>query len=265
LNSDVFEGLCVNYVAMTRAKRALYVLLKSAPKKNSEALYFSNHIESALGGVPFTLGDLAWFTHVKPLPPSEVPQQAVSALPRQKRQHIRRVTPSSAHYYGKAASELFTPQSGQLAADRGTRLHEALSTIEWLADNAPQPADISNDELDLTVESAFRAALRRPVSAVDLWRETSFELVVDGQWISGTFDRVVFSEEAGRRTAEILDFKSNRRGDNETEEVFATRMRETYASQMISYCQALVHLSKIPARDIRCTLLLTATRQAVGM
>jgi ATP-dependent exoDNAse (exonuclease V) beta subunit len=265
LNSDVFEGLCVNYVAMTRAKRALYVLLKSAPKKNSEALYFSNHIESALGGVPFTLGDLAWFTHVKPLAPPEVPQQAVPALPRQKRQHIRRVTPSSAHYYGKAASELFTPQSGQLAADRGTRLHEALSTIEWLADNAPQPADISKDDLDLTVESSFRAALSRPQSAVDLWRETSFELVVDGQWISGTFDRVVFVEEAGRRKAVILDFKSNRRRDNETEEVFATRMRETYASQMISYCQALVHLSKIPARDIRCTLLLTDTRQAVSM
>lgn len=265
LNSGVFEALCVNYVAMTRAKRALYVLLKSAPKKNSEALYFSNHIESALGGVPWSLGDPAWFTYVKPLTPSEVSQHAVTTLPRQKRQHIRRVTPSSAHHYGRAASELFTPQVGQLAADRGTRLHVALSTIEWLADNAVQPAGINKEELDLTVASAFRAALSRPPSAVDLWRETSFELVVDGQWISGTFDRVVFCEEEGRRKAEIFDFKSNRRRENESEAAFAIRMRETYASQMASYSQALAHLSKIPPRDIRCTLLLTDTRQAVSV
>jgi ATP-dependent exoDNAse (exonuclease V) beta subunit len=189
----------------------------------------------------------------------------VTTLPRQKRQHIRRVTPSSAHHYGRAASELFTPQVGQLAADRGTRLHEALSKIDWLADNAPQPVDISKDDLDLTVASAFRAALSRPPSAVDLWRETSFELVVDGQWISGTFDRVVFCEEEGRRKAEILDFKSTRRRENESEAAFAIRMRETYASQMASYSQALAHLSKISPRDIRCTLLLTDTRQAVSV
>jgi ATP-dependent exoDNAse (exonuclease V) beta subunit len=100
---------------------------------------------------------------------------------------------------------------------------------------------------------------------VDLWRETSFELVFDDQWISGTFDRVVFFEEQGRRTAEILDFKSNRRRDTELEQAFANRMRETYASQMTSYCQALSHLSGIAARDIRCTLLLIDTLQAVSV
>jgi ATP-dependent helicase/nuclease subunit A len=266
LNSEVFEALCVNYVAMTRAKRALFVLLKSAPKRNSEALYFSNHIESTLGGtLPWTFGDPAWFTHAHPVAASAAPQQAEMTLVRPRRQHIRRVTPSSAVHYGRAASELFTPQIGQLAAERGTRLHEALSKIEWLEDNAGQPADISKADLDLTIASAFRAALSRPPCVVDLWRETSFELVFDGQWISGTFDRVVFFEEQGRRTAEILDFKSNRRRENEAEADFANRMRETYASQMTSYRQALTHLSGISARDIKCTLLLIDTLQAVSM
>jgi ATP-dependent helicase/nuclease subunit A len=264
LNSEVFEALCVNYVAMTRAKRALYVLLKSAPKIHSEALYFSNHIESTLGGkLPWTLGDPAWFTYAHPVSVPAAPQQAVMTLPRPKRQHIRRVTPSSAVHYGRAASELFTPQLGQLAAERGTRLHEALSKIEWLEDNAAQPANIPKEDLDLTRASAFRAALSRSSSVVDLWRETSFELVFDSQWISGTFDRVVFFEEQGRRKAEIVDYKSNRRRDNETEADFATRMKETYASQMTSYRQALSHLSGISARDIRCSLLLIDTRQAV--
>ena len=265
LNNEVFEALCVNYVAMTRAKRALFVLLKSAPKNHSEALYFSNHIEETLGGtLPWTLGDPAWFTHTEPLPASELQQQAAMTLPRPKRQHIRRVTPSSSVHYGRAASELFTPQIGQLAAERGTRLHEALSKIEWLADNAVQPANIPREELDLTRASAFRAALSRPPCAVDLWRETSFELVFDGQWISGTFDRVVFFEEQGRRKAEILDFKSNRRRDNEAEADFANRMQETYGSQMASYCQALTHLSGLAPCDIRCTLLLIDTLQVVA-
>jgi ATP-dependent helicase/nuclease subunit A len=264
LNNEVFEALCVNYVAMTRAKRALFVLLKPAPKRNSEALYFSNHIESTLGGkLPWTLGDPAWFTLTQPLPAPELPEQDVMTLARPKRQHIRRVTPSSAVHYGRAASELFTPQLGQLAAERGTRLHEALSKIEWLEDTAVQPAQVPKEDLDLTIASAFRAALSRPPCVVDLWRETSFELVFDGQWISGTFDRVVFFEEQGRRKAEILDFKSNRRRDNEAEQAFAARIRETYASQMASYCQALTHLSGISARDIRCTLLLIDTLQAV--
>jgi ATP-dependent helicase/nuclease subunit A len=264
LNNEVFEALCVNYVAMTRAKRALFVLLKSAPKTHSEALYFSNHIESTLGGtLPWTLGDPDWFTHAHPVSVSAAPQQTVMTYPRPKRQHIRRVTPSSGVHYGRAASELFTPQLGQLAAERGTRLHASLSKIEWLEDNAVQPADISKDDLDLTRASAFRAALIRSPCVVDLWRETSFELVFDDQWISGTFDRVVFFEEQGRRTAEVLDFKSNRRRDNESEQAFANRMRETYASQMTSYRQALTHLSGISARDIRCTLLLIDTLQNV--
>jgi ATP-dependent exoDNAse (exonuclease V) beta subunit len=213
--------------------------------------------------LPWTLGDPAWFTHTHPLPAPELPQQAVMTLSRPKRQHIRRVTPSSSINYGRAASELFTPQVGQLAAERGTRLHEALSKIEWLADNAVQPANIPREDLDLTRVSAFRAALSRPPCVVDLWRETSFELVFDGQWISGTFDRVVFFEEKGRRKAEIFDFKSNRRRDNEAEADFANRMQETYASQMASYCQALTHLSGLVPCDIRCTLLLIDTLQVV--
>ena len=266
LNSEVFEALCVNYVAMTRAKRALYVLLKSAPKTHSEALYFSNHIENTLGGgLPWTLGDPAWFTHAHPVSVSATPQQAVMTLTRPKRQHIRRVTPSSAVHYGRAASELFTPQVSQLAAERGTRLHEALSKIEWLADNAAQPANIPKEDLDLTRASALHAALSRPPCVVDLWRETAFELVFDGQWISGTFDRVVFFEDQGRRKAEILDFKSNRRRDNESEADFANRMRETYASQMTRYRQALTHLSGLFPHDIQCTLLLIDTLHVVAV
>jgi len=87
--------------------------------------------------------------------------------------------------------------------------------------------------------------------------------MAEDQWISGTFDRVVFFEEQGQRRAEIFDFKSNRRRPGESAADFEQRIRITYEVQMANYRSALSHLSGLAEDAIRCTLLLTATRQAV--
>jgi ATP-dependent exoDNAse (exonuclease V) beta subunit len=263
-NEGVFEALCVSYVAMTRAKRALIVLLKPAPERPSESCYFSDHIEAALGApLPWSAGDPAWFEPAgnAAREPEKTPVSAAPVL-RPKRRTLQRVTPSAAAYHGRAASELFGPRDDD-ARERGTRLHEALCRIDWLDLAAPQPADLSEAELDVSSPSAFRDALTRPSGVIDLWRERAFELVADDEWISGTFDRVVFFEERGVRRAEIIDFKSNRRRDGESEDAFAQRMARAYADQMASYRRALACLTGLPPDAIRCTLLLTATRQAV--
>ena len=266
INEGVFEALCVYYVAMTRAKHALVVLLKPPPKKSSQTLYFSNHIEAALGvPLPYSDGDENWFTHAdaggqaadRPSPKSE-------SIPfaREKRHTMRRLTPSAAAYHGQTASTLFSPRDDS-AAQRGTQLHEALSHIVWLDESSSQPAEIPTAELDLTVDSEFRNALRKPPHVIDLWRERAFELVDDNQWMSGALDRVVFFDERGQRRAEIFDFKTNRRRENESESAFSRRMEATYAGQMTSYRHALSLLSGLPENAITCTLLLTDTRQAV--
>ncbi|MEI7899863.1 MAG: UvrD-helicase domain-containing protein [bacterium] len=264
MNDGVFEALCVFYVAMTRAKRALVMLLKPAAESATESCYFSNHIETALGvPLPWSQGDPAWFEHTPPS--TEVSDTVVApAIPvaRLKRRVIRRMTPSSAAYHGRVASELFSARD-DLASQHGTRLHDALSKIAWLDETTPQPADILKTDLDLTVVSAFRDALAQPPHMIDLWRERSFELVTDDQWLSGTFDRVVFFEAKGQRRAEIYDYKSNRRRDGESEAAFAQRMRDTYEGQMTAYRHALSRLSGLDETAIRCVLLLTATCQAV--
>ncbi len=262
-NEGVFEALCVSYVAMTRAKRALVLLLKPAPERATESCYFSDHVEAALGALlPWSLGDPTWFGGATPISEiSEKPRSPAAPVARQKRRVIRRVTPSSAAYHGLAASELFGPQD-DAARQRGTRLHEALSRIVWLDVGAPQPAEIAKTDLDLASDSPFRDALVQPPQVIDLWRERSFEWVADGCWISGTFDRVVFFEDRGRRWAEIYDFKSNRRRGGECDTDFARRMRDTYEEQMSNYRLALSRLAGLPESAIGCTLLLTETRQA---
>ena len=263
-NDGLFEALCVQYVAMTRAKRALTVLLKPAAKSATDTLYFSDCVERALAtALPWSDGDPEWFEHLPPPDFSRPPAPAVPRLTvREKRQTVRRATPSASAFHGCAASDLFVRQENR-ATQRGTRLHEALSRIVWLNETAPQPADLPVSEVDLTVDSAFRDALRQPPHAIDLWRERSFELIADGLWISGTLDRVVFFETNGVRSAQIYDFKTNRKRDNEADDDFAKRMQETYAGQMTHYRQALAHLAGLPPYAICCTLLLTETLQAI--
>jgi len=265
-NAGVFEALCVSYVAMTRAKRSLVVLLRPASENGTESCYFSDHVEAVLGApLPWSEGDPNWFDQAEPS--REVTEKAVApiaSVTRPKRRAIRRVTPSSSVYHGHAASELFSPRD-DLAMQRGTRLHEALSRIEWLDAAARQPEEIPKADLDLTVASAFRSALVQTPQVIDLWRERSFEWVAGSEWISGTFDRVVFFEEQGERRAEIADFKSNRRRHDESETAFAQRMRDTYEGQMTNYRRALAHLAGLPERAVRGTLLLTATLQAVSI
>ena len=99
----------------------------------------------------------------------------------------------------------------------------------------------------------------KPEDLVALWRERPFEVLADGVWTSGRFDRVVF---AGGK-AVIYDFKTNARGPKEDEAAFARRMAETYAGQMRSYRKALSALSGLPAADISTVLLLSATGAAV--
>ncbi len=265
-SNAVFEALCVYYVSMTRAKRALTLLLRPPSKRGTDSLYFSDHIEAALGvSLPWTAGAADWFERAGPAQAGAVETAPpLPALARAKRRALRRVTPSSTVCYGRAASELFSPRDG-LALERGTRLHDALSRIEWLAEDGSQPPFIPPGELDLTVASPLRSALTRPPHAIDLWRERTFELIVDSEWVSGTFDRVVFTEDQGRRRAEIFDFKTNRPRSGEAESDFSRRLSETYAPQMSGYRRALACLSGLPPSDIACTLLLTETRQRVSL
>jgi ATP-dependent exoDNAse (exonuclease V) beta subunit len=162
------------------------------------------------------------------------------------------------------AAMLFSPsESGAML--KGTRIHEELSRIEWLEPPFRQPQKIDCTEVDLSSESPLRDALARPADATDLWRERSFEIILNNRWISGTFDRVVFTGAGENLRAEIMDFKTNRMRSSENEDSFHKRMIETYRAQMELYRMALEQLAGIPAGRIKTKLLLTETRMSVDI
>lgn len=152
-------------------------------------------------------------------------------------------------------------ESGALL--KGTRIHEALSRIAWLEPPFRQPDEIDPADVDLASASDLRDALTRPAELADLWRERSFEVILDGRWVSGTFDRVAFTGSGAELRAEIMDFKTNRMHAGESTDEFRKRMTDTYAPQMELYRQALQQLTGMASGRIIAALLLTATQECV--
>ena len=136
-------------------------------------------------------------------------------------------------------------------AEYGKEMHAKYEKVSWIA------ADDAED--------AFDRVFVKPDGCIELWRERSYELFVDGAWESGQFDRVVFSGEGMGRKAEIFDFKTNAKRSGESVEDYEARMRETYLPQMSAYRRAVHLLSNIPVERISAHLLLTRTRTVVAV
>ena len=247
------EELCAYYVAMTRAKRAMTIVLHPAAKTDSAARRFSQFVREA---IPEPIGNPKWHqafaaaTHsVEEGKPSEHRGIGASGH-RGKRTAVKRRLPSLSFQTGESAANLFAAAGARQAAlARGVAAHAEYERIEWI-DAARATGDLER-------------ALVKPADLTALWRERSFEVWAEGEWTSGRFDRVVFTGTGAARRATVYDFKTNRRLRGEGEEDFARRMRETYAGQMSAYRRALVALTGLRPDAVSCVLLLVETQQAV--
>ena len=236
------EALATYYVAMTRAKSAMTVILHPA----GASLRFSDIVRSAdigeIGEGPVAgSGDTPAAGGEEELP--DMPE-------RQPRSRLKRRLPSLSFRNGQSAGELFMPKSRRSQAlSRGVEMHARYERIEWL-----EPAEVKTD-LD--------RRLVRPEGEVELWRERPFEVFAGNAWISGRFDRVVFTGRGKNMRAVIYDYKTNRKRPDESDVDFAARMKHSYRQQMDSYREALQLLTGIPGERISAVLLLTETGEAV--
>jgi len=245
------EALCTYYVAMTRAKQAMTIVLHPDPA-TSKVRRFSQFVREA---IPEPLGNPAWYESMGKRSPdrlnedeSTFKQATGTSLPRERapRQRILRRLPSLSFHTGESAGSLFRAASARKTAiERGLAAHAAFEQVEWI------------DSQD--AKSDLERALVKPADFVTLWRERPFEIFAGGEWTSGRFDRVVF---AGGK-AVIYDFKTNARLRGESEADFAARMQASYAGQMAAYRKALVALTGLPAEKVSTVLLLTQTGAAV--
>jgi ATP-dependent helicase/nuclease subunit A len=248
-----YESLCVLYVALTRARFGLHVFLGSA-STNASTLSAGDLIRRGIGkssaGKESSLfwehGDSAWFEHDLREPPTPpiVPGRADWS-------RLRPVQRLTATLPSRSGAE--TPHASPAAAF-GAEVHEAFAAIEW-QDNGTETLlatfdrDILSVVHDCLAEPAIAVLFQRVDSETKVWRERRFDIVLDGRWISGVFDRVVLS--ADRVT--LVDFK--------TDSGSADAARERHEPQMQLYRAALASLTGI--QTITALLVHTSSRSVI--
>ncbi len=288
-NQNAYEALCLLYVALTRAARAL-IMVGTEGAGSSGTIYPSTLLRDSLGGsevveavelstVPeesvrglclYRDGDPNWYAADAAIRAEPVPEieDAVPLAPRRTR-HPRK-TPSGEEEQSVVASSLFAPTS-LAALELGTAVHALFEEIEWAIGANPDGAVASarlrvicNNDVWTQAEEQLRASLQSPavLAALDcpgaeaeLWREREFEALVDGHWVSGCFDRVQLEKDGGGRptTATILDYKTSKLDrDGALEEALAH-----YRPQMVLYRKVLAQLVGLDEAAINLKLVFT--------
>jgi ATP-dependent helicase/nuclease subunit A len=220
-----YENLCLLYVAMTRAKRAMYVITEPIGGK-STSKNFPRLLRETLGDA-WSEGDARWFEE---LPLVEQKEEAVAQVkragldeattPRVVRRPAR--TPSEQKVGVVGGAPLFALEGGRArAVEFGLALHAALAEVQWsettdaaaLTDAWGQRGEAGAEALATWRARGLADVWGKPrgVARAEVWREQSFEVVLDGTWMTGIFDRVVVARDATGRAqwARVYDFKTD--------------------------------------------------------
>lgn len=274
-----YENLSLLYVAMTRAKRAMYVITepvgksksRNFPKLLAETLG-DTAIDVKVGAATFTgawaTGDSRWHEAILPPPATTTPkprlEPVTDGVAAPARLAARR--PSGRRDGSVSLVALFALETGR-ATEFGSALHALLAEVIWVAPGdaarwaeawrrARHPVEV--------VEAATRTlaaptlaqiwAEPRPARS-EVWRERSFEIVLGGEWVTGIFDRVVVTRDAHGRidSAVVYDFKTDRVQTDP--EITAAIAR--HAEQMNLYRRVAAVLTGLPAGSVRCELVFT--------
>ncbi|MEZ5304472.1 MAG: 3'-5' exonuclease [Verrucomicrobiales bacterium] len=284
-----YESLCDFYVAMTRAKRAMYLIAeplgKSSQRKNFVRLLEHTLAAGQPGGTAqvgalaaklrYADGDPDWISRRSGQTPRHQPKLPMPAVPAAKpRRRMARRTPSGSESYALTPAQLFS-RDGRAARDFGTAVHALFEDVEWAEDAAPaerraaweaqgHDARAIAQTIACLDDAALRQELGRPAPGAAVWRERRFEIALGGEWISGTFDRVTLlpgSDPGTFASAQILDFKTDKASADET----AAQIAERYRPQQELYRRVLAKLANLPENKIEYCLMFTAQREVVRL
>ncbi|MFZ4484031.1 MAG: UvrD-helicase domain-containing protein [Chthoniobacterales bacterium] len=236
-----YEALCVLYVAMTRAKSALYCLGMSGRNEKNAVNWLERTFPPVGGDDPRReAGHARWF---EAHPIIDEPVVAGDEAPTPLAVARTEEAPAPSQQRGLKLSVILT---GGEARRTGTEVHRLLAGVEWL--DGGIPASIGEGEAGILVRDFLGSAdgariFSRPASPVELWRERAFDVEVDGKMVSGVFDRVQITCGADGKAvaAQIYDFKAG---------APAGDLSQRYAGQLLAYRQAAARLLALPESSV---------------
>jgi ATP-dependent helicase/nuclease subunit A len=233
-----YGELCGLYVALTRAKRGLYVMLQE-PRKNKESINdLVNLFAHTLGvsdptqAVLWETGDRDWFNTAKARTPASCAEETGaigSPVPKPKR-----TTPTAAK---NAAAR---PARSATGMAFGSEVHAILESVGW-TDETPQdtPRSRAGEAVARILTQGDSARLfRREGRNIELYREQAVDSFADNTITSGVIDRlhILRGDDGSVSGIEIIDYKTD--GVDKAED-----LRERYANQMEAYrnCLSAIH------------------------
>ncbi len=247
---DKFAEICTAYVALTRPKKALYVLTTELGE-GSKSKNFSRFLSLQFANTPPEFGQANWFETYPINDPT--PSDTFGQLAFQASSYgtPKPVSPSS--FKGDVGEGREFTSLTLDAADLGIEVHEALAGIDWLDSGICIPKGIS-DQAEKLVRGFLgkpivQEVFTRPEQPYELWRERAFDVFLDNKWVSGVFDRVLIlrSDRDEPISAIIYDFK--------TDHGSAEDIEARYAGQMDIYCRAAAQILGLNQNSVKSSLL----------
>lgn len=279
-----YESLSLLYVAMTRAKRAMYLITE--PPGDSTSRNFPRLLAATLGDEVRTIcvgglrlsgawaeGESDWHrTCAAPRGPEASGEIATVAGPAVPRRIASR--PSGERTGGWDATRLFALDE-RAPVEFGAAVHRLLAEVEWSApgdvsararawDDAGEQAAVIDHVLGVLRAPALAELWLPPPKGerVEVWRERAFEIVLDGVWVSGVFDRVHVQRDASgqARAATVWDFKTDAVTASPAELERALRRHE---GQLNLYRRVAGILAGLPPAAVRAEVVFTAAGRRV--
>lgn len=234
-----YEAMCLLYVALTRAKRGLYVLLdaKEAKEENNS---LADWIKAACHGgtsVLFESGSLSCYDSVVALPPENTSIDKVvlgAAVTRPMR---------------KTASHSGEIDAG--AVEFGSKIHGLMEGVHWLDEQEPV---IAGEHADYVIKALRSAAVRKLLEKrgrhVELRHEFPVDGIVESTWYRTVIDRLHIVRDEQQRVlgVEILDYKTDNTDDPQV-------LHEAHRRQLSVYRSLIAKGLSVDESLIRCYLI----------
>jgi len=261
-----YEELAVLYVAMTRAKRAMYVITE--PVGTSQSHNFPRLLQETVGE-EWSAGDARWFEAITAAAPESGPEAALATVAAARVMRRPAHTPSATKAGEVTGGRLFALE-GAGAVAFGRAVHELLAQVEW--GGAPEMAQLAaawrkagaaGVEAQTCLQAPELAEVwTRPPDRAEVWRERAFEIVLEGAWVTGVFDRVVVEfDPAGRASrAVVYDFKTDRGAGSDL-----ARAGARHKAQLMLYQRVVAVLTGLPIASVGAELVFTETAGKVAV
>ncbi len=225
------ENANLNYVALTRPSKALYVLFPDAKKPGTSQLryYLKKHVEGsensteAFGdyGITYTdFGSANWYNEKsedkKPETEETLSELTHPAFDKKVSRRRQIVSPSKLgekEREEEISDEMpFVAKERDEAMRRGSAIHAYCESILWLGDSgdAPSVGDAEAKEvIDAYIARHPENVFRKPAEECEVRREMPFMALVDDKLVKGIMDRVHFFPSAqDPERIVVYDFKT---------------------------------------------------------